>query len=75
MTLIGADLVPHKVAKYTKFGFGGIAWGGGAWVIGGTDADVHAAIAVYSYNSATSFRLPRVGLDAGIFADSWILGD
>ena len=74
MTLIGADIVPRRVAQYTKSP-GGIAYGGGAWVIGGTDLAVHAALAAYSYNSATSFRLPSPSLDAGIFADSWIKGD
>lgn len=72
MTLINSDMVPRRVAQYSKFSWGGIAWGGGAWVIGGTDAAVHAAVAAYSYNSATHFRLPSPSLDAGIYSDSYI---
>jgi len=32
-------------------------------------------MAEYSYNSATSFRVPSPTLDPGIYSDTWILGD
>ena len=38
-----------------------------------TAYDITRAISVY--NIATSFRLPSPALDAGIFSDSYILGD
>lgn len=62
------------LALTTDYSLGGVAYGGGIWCVGGASTN-KAAYYGSSYNIATSFRLPKPGLDAGIYSDSWIKGD
>lgn len=70
------DMIPRRVASYniSAAWYGGAAYGNGIWLLCGA-ADNLIGRSVESYNTATSFRLPTVGLDAGICNDSYILGD
>lgn len=72
--MIAEDFSARAILPYGTISGAAIAFGQSRLIVAGS-ATNRLARATYGYNAATHFRLPKPGLDAGIYTDTYILGD